>query len=162
MSVFTAVRKMILQTPNFMSSGGSSFEALTTGDIQAVMMSCDATPLIFSFFEAKHKIRERYEFEKMLVSWMYNRLQNKHNGLNPNYVAKNHETILNASYELSEGLSKYLARHKIADDKLGSYFDIEKSKFSRYYAPFLRGCVSDLEFELGKLERQISDKLKDE
>jgi len=180
-----------------MSSGGSAFEALTCGDIQGLLMSCEATPLIWSMLHAQQKIglqTERHkvvwhskeyldedgeaqtkhwctvekntndtalnEFQRLLVPWTYNRLQDKHKGMPLSYIAKNHTNALNASYELSEGLAKYLARHKVKADKMGMYFEIEKSKFSRYYAPFIRECVADLEAQLGRLERQIKEKLQ--
>ena len=160
MSIKTAISKMLPKSVNYMSSGGSAFEALTCGDIQGLLMSCEATPLIWSFFEAKYQIRDRTDFENKLVFWTYNRLQDKHKGMPLSYIAKNHTNALNASYELAEGLAKYLARHKVKADKMGMYFEIEKSKFSRYYAPFIRECVADLEAQLGRLERQIKEKLQ--
>jgi len=57
---------MVLQTPNFMSSGGSSFEALTTGDIQGLLMSCKATPLIWSMFNAQNKIGLELDSHKIV------------------------------------------------------------------------------------------------
>lgn len=154
----TLVSKMLPQTCNLMSSGGSAFEALTAGDIQGLLMSCDATPLIWSFFEAKHQIRSKAEFENKLTFWLYNRIineQHRKEAIKLDYLIKNHQTALNAAYELSEGLCGYLARHKISDDKYGTYFNIEKSKFSRYYKGFINECVADLESQLNELEWQI-------
>lgn len=199
MKTETLVSKMIPQTCNLMSSGGSAFEALTAGDIQGLLMSCNATPLIWSFFEAKHMInnndttkylishhkkeskdedgnvvKERWtdvkkiehghaynDFYNKLVVWLYNRIineQHRREAIKLDYIIKNHKSALNAAYELSEGLCGYLARHKISDDKYGTYFKIEKSKFSRYYRDFINDCACDLETQLNNLERQIKEK----
>ena len=34
-------------------SGGNAFEAITTGDLYAVISACDATPLIFSYYASR-------------------------------------------------------------------------------------------------------------
>ena len=153
------LRKLTAQTANLMGNGGGGFDALTTGDIQGLLMSCDATPLTWAFFEAKHEIADRTRFERLLIPWTLNRLM-KSSKINLKYIAKNHTTNVQAAHELSEGLSKYLARHKIKADNLSPYFEIEKSKFSRYYAPFIRELVADLEADLGRLERQIIERLE--
>ena len=160
MGITALLRKMTTQTPNLMSSGGGGFDALTTGDVQALLMSCDATPLVWAYFEAKHEITDRTHFERLLIPWVLKRLMSKGEQLTLSYIAKNHGTTVEAAHELSEGLAKYLARHKIGSDHLSPYFEIEKSKFSRKYAPFIRECVSRMEYDLSLLERQIRERLE--
>lgn len=55
MSIESATRKMHPQTCNLMSSGGGGFEAIISGDIQALLMACEADPItwayLFSYFD---------------------------------------------------------------------------------------------------------------
>ena len=160
MSLRTLIRKLSCQTVDLMGSGGGGYGALSLGDLQAVLSTCDSSPLIESYLFAKEGLTDHIRLENMLVPWLLQRLHDKYNGMNLNYIAKNHGDALNAAIELSEPLAKYLSRHRVSKDKFGTYFKIEKSKLSRYYAPFIRGCVCDLEAELNKLERQIKNKLR--
>lgn len=153
--------KLNPQTCNLMSSGGSAFEALCLGDIQGLMMSINAKPLIWSYFEAKYQIQPVVHFENKIVFWLHNRLLNQKH-LTPAYIAKNHITAVNAAHELSGGLAGYLARHKIKNLALSPWFEIEKHTFNRKYAPFIRDCIADLEQELNKLERQIHERTQNE
>lgn len=158
----TAARKLVCKTVNLMSSGGGGHGVITPADLQAVFAAIEPKPLIKTLFEAQHQICEPVRLENMLVSWMFKRLMDKRKGMNLKYIAKNHESVLNASYEFSEGLAKYLARHRVSKDDLSPYFNIEKSKFSRYYAPFIRECIADLEQELNILNRQIIERTQDD
>jgi len=153
----TIAAKLNPQTCNLMSSGGGGFEALTVGDIQGLMMSVDATPLIWSYFEAKYMIQPKAHFQQKIVFWLHNRLLNQKR-LSPAYIAKNHINAVNASHQLSEGMAGYLARHKIKNEALSPWFDIEKHTFNRKYAPFIRDCIADLEQQLRNLEWQIHEK----
>ncbi len=153
--------KMTAQTPNLMSSGGSAHEVLTAGDIQAVFMSCDTTPLINEFYWAKYELSPPNRFEFLLKNWMFNRIvneQHRKEAIDLDYLAKNHGSHISAASELAEGLCKYLTRHRVSKDTFGSYFDMHKTKFSRRYREFIKGCVDDLEAELHKLERQLVDR----
>ena len=153
----TIASKMLEQTCNLMSSGGGSFEALTAGDIQGLLRSIEATPLIWSFFEAKYQIQPKQQFTDKMYFWMYNRLLNQKD-LKPEYIVKNHISAVNAAHELSHGLSSYLARHKVMNESLSPWFrslKVGKHQFNRKYAPFIRECIADLEAQLGKLERKI-------
>ncbi len=152
--------KMTAQTPNLMSSGGSAHDVLTAGDIQAVFMSCEATPLIIEFYTAKYQIGAN-QFEFLLKPWMFNRIvneQHRKEAIDLDYLAKNHGSHITAASELAEGLCKYLTRHKVSRDTFGSYFDMHKSTFSRKYRAFIKGCADDLEAELYQLERELVEK----
>lgn len=162
MSTEKTASKMIPQTVNLMSSGGCSHEALTAGDIQGLMMSIEATPLIWSFFEAKYEIQPIDQFKHKLVYWLFNRLINQQQ-IEEDYLIEHHITLVNAAHNLSEGLGNYLARHKIKDDAVSPYFrylDVQKRQFNRKYAPFINDCIADLQQELHNLEESIKERTK--
>lgn len=157
--------KMTAQTPNLMSSGGSAHDVLTAGDIQAVFMACEASPLITEYYWAKYELSPPDKFEFMLKPWMYNRLVNERHrkeAMSLDYLAKNHGSAVSAASDLAEGLCRYLTRHRVSKDTFGSYFKIHKSTFSRYYRAFVKGCADDLEAKLYKLERQLMEKTQNE
>lgn len=157
------VSKIIPTTCNLHSSGGCAFEALTAGDIQGLFMSCDATPLIWSLFEAKYQMTTVQPFEQKLVSWVYNRLQGAHRLIDLNYLAKRHATILEASQGIARGVASYLARHKVKDESKSPHFrPISKSVFDKKYKEFANDCIDELEHQLGRLEYQIKVKTENE
>lgn len=152
---------MTAQTQNLMSSGGCGYHVLNSGDLMAVLQSCDPKPLIIEFYLAKYEVRTPGRFEFMLKPWMYNRLVNERHrkeAISLDYLAKNHGSAVSAASDLAEGLCRYLTRHRVSKDTFGSYFKIHKSTFSRYYRAFVKGCADDLEAELYKLERQLMEK----
>ena len=71
MKALTAASKLILQTPNHMSSGGGSFEKITASDLGAVLGSIDCTPLIRAFFEVKY-LQHRLPSKHI---WMYTKIK---------------------------------------------------------------------------------------
>jgi len=156
--------RMIEQTCNLMSSGGCAFEAIRAGDMQALYMCIEATPLTWSFFEAKYKIQPKEPFKEKLVYWMHNRLLNQRH-LNPEYIERHHVNAVFAAHDLSEGFAAYLARHKVKNEALSPWFKylkVGKHQFNRKYAPFLRECKADLEQELQKLEIMIHERTKND
>jgi hypothetical protein len=111
---------------------------------------------------AKYGLTDSTRLENLMVFWMCNKLTGYKKPMSLEYIAKNHENVINASHELGHGLAQYLSRHKTSDEKIGKHFKIEKTKFSRRYAPFLRDCIYDLDDQLSRLERQIIEKLSDD
>lgn len=135
----TVASKLNPQTANLNSLGGGGFESIIGSDIGAVMMACDATPLIWSYFFAYHKIGFSYnkhikcgdQYKRIEISYSFNDFaQNLEDWVFKNYFewvldddpikALNKATA--ASEEISKGLARYLSEKPKEEDRIWPFF----------------------------------------
>lgn len=154
-------KKFSIKTSNFDGAGGGGYGVITASDLMVVLAAINPPPLQYAHMMTYHQHWPRHLLESMVFEDMRKRVKSQKT-IRHEYLAKNHGSLFNAARDLSIGIADYLARHKIKNEHLSQRFDIEKSKFSRYYREFVADCIADYEHEFGKLERKIHEMTKDD
>ena len=159
-------KKLNVKISDMESTGASSSVVLTSIDVQLVLGSCDANPLIMSYLYAKYQLGDTQaslnHFNKLLKPFMYNRLISSKRSIDTKTLLKYHTSIINALDDVTDCVFKYLTRNKLSDYSVRKYMvdTVKKDTFRRRYMDFLQSVIIELENDLNKLLYQICKKLQ--
>ncbi len=154
-----------VKTRDFEYQTGNSGFVISSADMQAVLSSCEASPLTFAHWEARYQLGDTQlalkKFEKLLKPFMYNRLIASKSSISPKTLVKYHVTIVNALDDVSDCVFRYLTRNKIKTHRIRAFMppNILADTFRRRYSKFMRRVIGELEQELDDLEYQIMKKV---